>query len=79
VPEGLSHGLIFFTAGEAVRRIYSEHVPYAYKFGVWQRRSTREREALEEIWKPYLAGRGTRDEAIAELVKRLAAQPMGSP
>ena len=25
---------------------------------------------LEEIWKPYLDGRGTRDEALAELVKR---------
>jgi hypothetical protein len=27
---------------------------------------------LEEVWKPYLEGRGTRDEALAELVKRTA-------
>jgi hypothetical protein len=75
LPANLSHALIFFTAGEAVRRAVPEHVRYADKFGVWQRGWTRERDVLEEIWKPYLDGRGTRDEAFAELIKRLATEP----
>ena len=72
VPANLSHALVFFTAGEAVRHVVPEHVRYADKFGVWQRGWTRERDALEEIWKPYLDGHGTRDEAFAGLIKRLA-------
>jgi hypothetical protein len=75
VPANLTHTLIFFTAGEAVRRVVPEHVRYADKYGVWQRGWTAERDALEEIWKPYLNGRGTRDEAFAELIKRLATEP----
>ena len=72
VPGRISHALIFFTAGEAVRHVVPEHTPYADKSGVWQRGMTREREVLIEIWKPYLDGRGTRDEALAELIKRLS-------
>jgi hypothetical protein len=75
VPANLSHALIFFTAGEAVHRVVPEHLRYADKFGVWRRGWTRERDALEEIWKPYLDGHGTRDEAFAELIKRLATEP----
>jgi hypothetical protein len=74
VPDKLSHALIFFTAGDAVRRVIPEHVPYADKSGVWQRGMTRERDVLNEIWKPYLDGRGTRDEAFAELIKRLSGK-----
>jgi hypothetical protein len=72
-PNGLSHALIFFTAGEAVRHIYPDHVPYAVKFGVWQRGIAAFKTPLDEIWKPYLDGNGTRDEALAELIKRTAA------
>jgi len=72
VPNGLSHAMIFFTAGEAVRHVYPDHVPYAVKSGVWQRGIAQFKTPLEEIWKPYLDGRGTRDDALAELVKRTA-------
>ena len=34
---------------------------------------------LEEIWKPYLDGRGTRDEAFADLIKRTAVEPPKQP
>lgn len=96
-PRGLSHSIIFFTAGEAVRRVVDGersatlsdmrngavgggrtdkgepgYVPYAEKFGVWQRGMGPFKAALEEIWKPYLDGRGTRDEAFASLIKRTA-------
>ena len=74
-PRGFSHSLIFFTAGEAVRRVVPGHVPYADKFGVWQRGMQSFKVPLEEIWKPYLDGRGTRDEAFAELIKRTAVEP----
>jgi hypothetical protein len=75
VPRNLSHALIFFTAGEAVRRVAPEHVPYAEKFGVWQRGMGPFKTAAEEVWKPYLDGRGTRDEAFAELIRRTAIEP----
>jgi hypothetical protein len=78
-PRGLSHSLIFFTAGEAVRRVKPEHVPYAEKFGIWQRGMGPFKAALEETWKPYLDGRGTRDEALAALVARTAVEPPKSP
>lgn len=74
-PRGLTHSLIFFTAGEAVRRVVAEHVPYAEKFGVWQRGMGQFKVPLEEIWKPYLDGRGTRAEAFAALVNRTAIDP----
>jgi len=71
VPSALSHGMIFFTAGEAVKRVYPQHVPYAYKFGVWNRGLSSARVPLEESWKPYLDGHGTRDEAFAELIRKM--------
>jgi hypothetical protein len=77
VPDRLSHALIFFTAGEAVRHVFPEHTPYADKSGVWQRGMTRERQVLTEIWKPYLEGRGTRDEAFAAIIKRLSERNQG--
>jgi hypothetical protein len=69
VPRGLSHALIFFTAGEAVRRVAPGHVPYAEKFGVWERGMMQFKQPIEQTWKPYLEGHGTRDEAIAALIK----------
>lgn len=78
-PRGLTHSMIFFTAGEAVRRVVPKHVPYAEKFGVWQRGMEPFRVALEEIWKPYLDGRGTRDQAFAALIERTAVDPPQQP
>ncbi len=70
VPREVSHALIFFTAGEAVRQVIPGHVPYAEKFGVWNRGLAPFKAAVEEIWKPYLDGKGTRDQTLAELIKR---------
>ena len=50
-----------------------DHVPYADANGVWERGFQRFKAPLEEVWKPYLDGNGTRDEAIAALVARVAA------
>lgn len=74
VPRNLSHAMIFFTAGEAVRRAIPDHVPYADAAGVWDR-GMAFKAPLQETWKPYLDGRGTRDEALAALVVCTATEP----
>src|SRR5262245_27271458 len=72
LPPNLSHAMIFFTAGDVVSRVIPGHVPYAETAGVWQRGFEPFRAPLQETWKPYLDGKGTRDEAIAALVARVA-------
>lgn len=72
LPPNLSHAMMFFTAGDAVRRVIPGHVPYADAFGVWDRGFGVFKTPLQETWKPYLDGNGTRDEAIAALVARAA-------
>ena len=74
VPDTLSHAMIFFTAGEAVRSVVPSHVPYAEAEGVWALGMGAHKPALETVWAPYLAGRGTRDEAIAALVKMIGSR-----
>lgn len=74
-PGGLSHALIFYTVGEAVRRVVPGYTPMAEAVGIWQRGLARFKPLLDEVWKPYLDGRGTRDEAFAELIRRSATPP----
>lgn len=74
VPPNLSHAIIFFTAGEAARRVIPGHVTYAEKAGIWNRGFGRYKTVLDEAWKPYLDGRGTREGAFTEVLKRAAAQ-----
>jgi hypothetical protein len=74
VPRGLSHVLIFFTAGDAVGRTIPGHLPYADAHGIYDRGWQSLRAAVADIWKPYLDGRGTRDEALAALVRRTATE-----
>jgi hypothetical protein len=78
VPGDLSHALIFFTAGDAIRRIDPAHVPLADAAGIWSAYlfggpapAGRLKGPLEEIWKPYLDGSGTRDAALEALVLRV--------
>jgi hypothetical protein len=82
VPRDLTHAMIFFTAGEAVRRIDPTYVPVADAFDIWPKQlsgaslpAQRLKPLLEEIWRPYLNGRGTRDDALAALLVRAAAAP----
>jgi hypothetical protein len=78
VPIDLPHAMIFFTTGEAVRRVEPAHVPYAESLGIWllrlsgaQQPAERLKGPLEDTWRPYLNGRGTRDEALAALLGRV--------
>jgi hypothetical protein len=82
VARGLSHALVFFTAGEAVRRVApAGYVPAGESSGAWDRMLPGMKAAVEEVWLPYLNGTGTRDEALAAPVRRaaaLSARPQGS-
>jgi len=80
VPPDLSHALVFYTVGEAVRRLHPEHVPMLDALDVWPKNLSgarvpvkRLQPALQSIWKPYLDGRGTRDEAFGAMVAAAAA------
>ena len=82
VPPDMPHALIWVTAGEAVRRIDPAYVPTVEALGIWKLNSSGAREPLlrlkaplEETWLPYLAGNGTRDEAIAALLTRITVRP----
>jgi hypothetical protein len=75
VPRDLTHAMIFFTAGEAVRRLGPNYIPVADAVGVWKLKlsgatlpAERLRPILEDVWKPYMNGRGSRDEALGALV-----------
>jgi hypothetical protein len=81
VPLDLPHAMIFFTAGEAVRRVEPTHVPTADTLGIWPLRlsgarqpANRLKQPLEDTWRPYLDGRGTRDEALAALLARVGVK-----
>jgi hypothetical protein len=75
VPEALSHAMIFFTAGEAVRRAVPGHVPYAETNGLWRGRMGVFRPALESAWRPYLEGKGTLEATLGELMRRTGEEP----
>lgn len=76
LPRNLSHAIVFFTAGEAVRRVApSGYVPLADATGGWQRGMNGLKSPLEEIWLPYLNGRGSRNEALDALVRRTLVHP----
>lgn len=75
VPQSLSHALIFFTAGEAVRKLFPDYVPFAESAGVWNRGMAHFPPVLREFWKPYLDGRGSRDEALAAVIAAVSADP----
>ena len=74
VDEWLTHGLVFYTAGEAVRRAIPAYVPYAEIHGVWRGRESVKR-ALDAAWRPWLDGKGYSQDAIADLVSRAAGPP----
>jgi hypothetical protein len=73
VPPSLSHSLIFFTAGAAVKRVEPSHVPYAVANGLWPRFGLDIKAALDLAWQPFLDGRGTREEALIAVLRQIKA------
>jgi len=69
VPDGLSHALVFYTAGEAVRRVVTPHVPYAEANALWTRGPLANfKPALDTAWLPYLRTGTNRDAALDALL-----------
>jgi hypothetical protein len=65
----LTHAMIFYTAGEAVRAVVPGHERYADVAGVWARGMAQQKVLLDAHWKPYLEGKTTLDEALLALLK----------
>jgi hypothetical protein len=65
----LSHAMIFYTTGEAVRSVVPGHTPYAEIAGIWNGRMGSFKPALDAHWKPYLDGKTTLDEALLGVLK----------
>lgn len=72
-PRELEHVLIFYTAGELVRRrLGPTYVPYGYKQGVYERGDwPRLEAAVRASWQPWLAGETSLQDAIARLADAL--------
>jgi hypothetical protein len=69
MAEGLLHALVFYTAGEAVRRTIPPHIPYAEVNGMWKSGPLAAFKArLDSAWRPHLRGDLTLDEALERLV-----------
>jgi hypothetical protein len=84
VPPNLWHGLIFFTAGEAVKRVAPSHVPYAEAYGVWNRGMRLIKPPIEDAWKAYLDGptlgdKTARDAALLAVLKKTPPTLPASP
>jgi len=65
----LSHAMIFYTTGEAMKTVVPSHVPYAELAGIWKGRMGAFKPALDAQWKPYLDGKSSLDEALLGLLK----------
>jgi hypothetical protein len=63
----LTHAIVFYASGNAVRRSLPDHVPYAEAQGVW-RRAPANRTRLGTNWQPYLDGEIGFEDAIRRLV-----------
>lgn len=75
LPDDLWHVVLFYTTGEAVRRILDEggkagYAPLVYEIfgrGTW----VRYRTPLESAWRPYVHGERSLSEASAGLIEAL--------
>ena len=83
LPGDLWHVVLFYTTGEAVRRILEDggkpgYTPMVYAIfdrGAW----VGYRKALESTWRPYIDGEQTLSEAAASLIEALRRQGQPQP
>ena len=74
ISREVSHTILFYTVGEVLRRTVPDHVPYAIRYGVWQRGWTKNFDVLKLDWQPYLDGETSMAEALDRIAGVLAAQ-----
>jgi hypothetical protein len=75
-PRDLWHVLIFYTVGDAMRRLPdapADFRPYGERTGLYARSPVwaKYREVCEECWQPYLDGQGDLDAAIDRTIEKL--------
>lgn len=75
VPRDLWHAIIFYTAGELIKRDLreygvSDYVPVAYR-GLYERAWPNLQRPLELYWQPYLDGAVDFDKAVSNLINAL--------
>ena len=82
VAQDLSHAILFFTVGYVIHQRHPEHEPLVDAANIWRGTLSGAREpvgrlrpALQDTWKAYIEGKGTRDEALAKMVAAAARQP----
>jgi hypothetical protein len=72
----LWHGIQFYLTGEVVRDVLAarkvDYTPMVYSLGLFDSQWASYRNLIEGVWEPYLRGRYSMDEAIAETVNALA-------
>ena len=72
VPDTLTHALIWYTTGTVVSELVPGHVPYAEKYGLWNRGGLVQlKPLLDKHWRPYLQGKSTFDAALAAVFAEL--------
>jgi len=75
LPGDLWHVVLFYTTGEAVRRILDDGGKLGYTpmvYGIFDRGAwVGYRKALESAWRPYIDGERTLSEAAASLIEAL--------
>ena len=68
--DGITHAMIWYTAGEAVKSRHPSHRGYAEVGGMWKQKGLGSFKAgLDAHWKPYLDGKSTLDAALVGLLK----------
>lgn len=75
-PRGLSHVILFFTAGELtkralIRRGVTDYKPAGYAFDVYARAWPKFIGPVEAHWMAVLDGKATRDEALRKILAAL--------
>jgi hypothetical protein len=63
------HAVLFYTAGELVRRRFDGYTPYAIRNGIYERGWPGALPVLEKDWKPYIDGRIDLAAAVRRLVE----------
>jgi hypothetical protein len=53
----------------AVAEVVPGHVPYATKFGVWDRGMSDVKPLLDRFWRPYIQGAAAFEDAIGAILR----------
>jgi hypothetical protein len=72
---GFWHMVLFYTAGELVRRELDGYVPYAIKNGLYDRGWQGAFPVLEKDWKPYLDGKIDLATSVSRMVTDYGTNP----